>query len=177
MFHKILVAVDNLTFDQPIFDGALELAKTMSACLMIVHVLSPEDKYNLTTSHAFVPYYYPILTDEVIQKYREEWEAAEQQGLTMLRSLASTARAAEVEVEFTQNLGHAGRVICQMAREWGADLIVTGRRGRSGFNELFLGSVSNYVLHHAPCAVLTLQGQGIALTPTPNVDNVVTTGI
>ncbi len=41
----------------------------------------------------------------------------------------------------------------------GADLIVVGRRGRSGLSELILGSASNYVLHHAPCSVLTLQGK------------------
>jgi nucleotide-binding universal stress UspA family protein len=34
-----------------------------------------------------------------------------------------------------------------------------GRRGRTGLSELFLGSVSNYVTHHAPCSVLTLKLQ------------------
>ncbi|MEO0350033.1 MAG: universal stress protein, partial [Cyanobacteria bacterium P01_A01_bin.15] len=42
--------------------------------------------------------------------------------------------------------------------QWNADLIMMGRRGRSGFSELLLGSVSNYVMHHAPCSVLTVQG-------------------
>ncbi|MDB9482953.1 universal stress protein, partial [Dolichospermum circinale CS-537/05] len=32
-------------------------------------------------------------------------------------------------------------------------LIMMGRRGRSGLAEFFLGSQSNYVLHHAPCSV------------------------
>ncbi len=44
-----------------------------------------------------------------------------------------------------------------MARNCGADVIVMGRRGHSGLSELILGSVSNYVLHHAPCSVLIVQ--------------------
>jgi len=28
--------------------------------------------------------------------------------------------------------------------------------GRTGLRELFLGSVSNYVLHHAPCSVMVV---------------------
>jgi len=40
-------------------------------------------------------------------------------------------------------------------------LVVVGRRGHSGLSELFLGSVSNYVLHRAPCSVLTIQGEAL----------------
>ncbi|MGQ9872468.1 universal stress protein [Leptodesmis sp.] len=39
----------------------------------------------------------------------------------------------------------------------GADLILIGNRGHTGLKELFLGSASNYVLHHAPCSVLTVK--------------------
>ncbi|MGC1393382.1 MAG: universal stress protein [Coleofasciculaceae cyanobacterium] len=36
-------------------------------------------------------------------------------------------------------------------------MVVVGRRGRTGLAEAFLGSVSNYVVHHAPCSVLVIQ--------------------
>ncbi|RMG10302.1 MAG: universal stress protein, partial [Cyanobacteria bacterium J055] len=38
-------------------------------------------------------------------------------------------------------------------------LIIVGRRGRQGIEEAVLGSVSNYVVHHAPCSVLAIQGK------------------
>jgi nucleotide-binding universal stress UspA family protein len=38
-----------------------------------------------------------------------------------------------------------------------ADLIIVGRKDRSGLEELLLGSVSSDVVHHAPCAVLVTQ--------------------
>lgn len=43
----------------------------------------------------------------------------------------------------------------RVARNWQADVIVIDRRGIS---ELLMGSVSNYVLHHAQCSVFTVQG-------------------
>ncbi|MGF1491191.1 MAG: universal stress protein [Microcoleaceae cyanobacterium] len=47
--------------------------------------------------------------------------------------------------------------ICRQADDWGADLIIVGRHGRTGLAEAFMGSVSNYVVHHAHCSVLVVQ--------------------
>ena len=43
----------------------------------------------------------------------------------------------------------AGNVVCQVAKEESADVIVTGSRGVSAIRRTFLGSVSDYVVHHA----------------------------
>ena len=99
------------------------------------------------------------LSGKTLEIYQEQWETFEEQGLELLRSRTDEATAAGVSTEFTQNSGNPGRTICDLARNWGSDLIVIGRRGHSGLSELILGSVSNYVLHHAPCSVLTVQGQ------------------
>jgi nucleotide-binding universal stress UspA family protein len=50
--------------------------------------------------------------------------------------------------------GDPGKVLIAEAEEWGADLIVVGTRGQNAVARALLGSVSTYVVHHAPCDVL-----------------------
>lgn len=155
MLYKILVAVDDSFMNRAVFEEALDLARQTGASLMLLHVMTPEERNHPELPRSYIPYYYPIITDELLQQYQAEWEVAESRGLELLRSLAQEATG--VAVEFTQNMGDPGRVICEVAKDWGATLIVTGRRGRAGLSELFLGSVSNYVVHHAPCSVFVVQ--------------------
>ncbi|MDZ8024587.1 MAG: universal stress protein [Nostoc sp. DedQUE01] len=153
MFKKILVALDRSEVGQKVFDQALDLAKLTQASLMLLHVLSPEEE-----GSPYVPMvsnfdYYPGLNSQSFELYQKQWETFKTQGIQMLQAFCAQANTAGITTEFTQNLGNPGRLICDLARSYDADLIVMGRRGRSGLTELFLGSVSNYVLHHAPCSV------------------------
>lgn len=159
MFHKILVAFDRSEIGKHVFDKALSLAKATRASLMLLHVLSLEDQSLPDTSIVSSLNYHTAVDGDVLEIYREQWQRFEVQGLELLRSRTDEAKRAKVPTEFTQNTGSPGKNICNVAQTWGADLIVIGRRGRSGLSELILGSVSNYVLHHAPCSVLTVQGQ------------------
>lgn len=169
MLYKILVAVDDSFMNRVVFEEALDLARKTEASLMLLHVMTPEEQTHPELPRSYIPYYYPIITDELLQQYQAEWEAAENRGLELLRSLAQEATG--VAIEFTQNIGNPGRVICDVAKEWDATLIVTGRRGRTGLAELFMGSVSNYVIHHAPCSVFVVQGKvrtEVKVTPEEN---------
>ena len=51
--------------------------------------------------------------------------------------------------------------IADVARREQADLVVVGSRELCGVKELFLGSVFNGVLHHAPCPVLIVRGENL----------------
>jgi nucleotide-binding universal stress UspA family protein len=52
--------------------------------------------------------------------------------------------------------GSPAQEIVEKAESWRADLIVVGSHGR-GFWGRLLGSVSNSVVHHAPCNVLVVR--------------------
>ncbi|MGK7934253.1 MAG: universal stress protein, partial [Xenococcaceae cyanobacterium] len=67
------------------------------------------------------------------------------------------AKSVGVNTEFTQRWGNPGRNICEQAQTWSADLILVGSRSLTGLKEMFLGSISNYVTHHAPCSVLIVR--------------------
>lgn len=168
MFKKILVALDRSEMGQQVFEEALSLAKLTQASLMLLHVLSPEEEgspYGPMLSNFD---YYPGLSHQSFEVYQKQWDTFKNQGIQMLQSFCVKSNTAGVTTEFTQNVGNPGRIICDLARTYGADLIVMGRRGHSGLMELFLGSVSNYVLHHAPCSVHIVH-----LSVTPKKDEVV----
>jgi nucleotide-binding universal stress UspA family protein len=59
-----------------------------------------------------------------------------------------------IPTESKCQIGHPGPLIRDLAKDWNADLIVMGRRGLSSFTEVFVGSVSSYIIHHASCSVL-----------------------
>ena len=157
MFNKILVAMDTSTIGRIVFDEALALAKANMSNLMLLHVISFEEKSNPSMLAFPNLAYYPGLSGRTLELYQEQWKSLEKHGLELLRKHADEATAVGISTEFTHNFGSPGKTICDLARNWVADLILVGRRCHVGLSELLLGSVSNYVLHHAPCSVLTVQ--------------------
>ncbi|TAF11016.1 MAG: universal stress protein [Nostocales cyanobacterium] len=153
MFNKILVALDRSFMGQQVFQQAISLAKLTGADLMLVHVLSPDEDTTPDIMILSQMDYYPGWGDESMKRYFTKLEANKKEGLQMLQTFCAQANTENITTEFTQNVGSPGKVICTIAKDWKADLIVIGRRGLSGITELLTGSVSNYVLHHAPCSV------------------------
>ncbi|HEY9623304.1 MAG TPA: universal stress protein [Crinalium sp.] len=156
-FSKILAAVDSSPLSQLVFTQALDLAKSNHAALMLFHCLTSE---TLTTVSSPLSGELGLLPRIVNQAYQAQQIYLEHQTREIHERLTHCCEQAAqqgISAEFDYRLADAGQGICQAAQRWGADLIVLGRRGRKGLTEVLLGSVSNYVLHHAPCAVLVIQ--------------------
>ena len=164
MFTKILVSIDDSDMTQHVFDEAVYLAKATGGSLMLLHVINPLDEPYIDPLFMQPTILYSELHQETQKKNLSDWEKFKQDKENWLRSLCESATSSGVKTEFTLNIGNPTTRICDLARGWDADVIVIGRRGHRGLSELFLGSVSNYVMHHAPCSVLTVQGAILSTT-------------
>lgn len=97
-------------------------------------------------------YVMPLLTIGRNVAYLEnELEAEGMTALSTVRAIFSQA-AIEIEAEIRQ--GIPADTILEVARNGKYDLIVMGHRGRGGFREMLLGSVSKTITRNAPCSVL-----------------------
>jgi len=77
------------------------------------------------------------------------------------QTLDSTVGSLRLEgAEKTVLVGHAGPVLCDYATTLPASVIIIGTRGRGGLKRAVLGSVSDHVVRHAPCPVLTVTSSG-----------------
>ena len=157
MFHRILVALDRSNSSRSVLEEEISLAKS-TATLNLVTVVPPMDVGYPDPIYLSMEGMHGIWTTELYQSHVTNWRQQQQEIDQWLRSQIEFAQRQGVSAEYTCPIGIAGDTLCQLATDWQADLIMIGRRGRTGFSELLLGSVSNYVMHHAPCSVLTVQG-------------------
>ncbi|MDR9403402.1 MAG: universal stress protein [Halothece sp. Uz-M2-17] len=162
-YEKILVAVERRSEEQSkpnhseVLDSAIALAKKDNSHLFIFHGINhfPARQDVLVGSNV-VPYagLYEgetlAFSDRLIEETTAELNV-------WLRSLQDLANQEGVEADYEYGVGEPGKLICELAQRYAVDLIVIGRRGRRGLSEILLGSVSNYVVHHAPCHVLVVQ--------------------
>jgi nucleotide-binding universal stress UspA family protein len=67
----------------------------------------------------------------------------------------------EVPTQLGRRVVEGHPVTVLLAAAAGADLLVLGTRGHGGFAGMLLGSVSEHLVAHAPCAVVVVRdGQG-----------------
>ncbi len=159
IFQKILVAIDRSPASELVFTKALALAEMAQAKLILLSAIEPDYAVSYIN-----PPIYPggetfTLNEAVMKIHLEHQEQERVAGLAFLQALVDRASTAGIVAEISQPFGDPSRSICDVAKTQAVDLIIVGRRGHQGLNELLLGSVSNYVLHHAPCSVLIVQGE------------------
>lgn len=65
----------------------------------------------------------------------------------------------EVQITTEVLFGTPESRIVETAEEMKCDLIVLGSHGHNGWERLLLGSVSDAVIHHAPCSVLVVRAK------------------
>lgn len=135
---KILLATDFSDQSDAALQMATALARDSGATLLIAHTVELA----------------PVGADRGFGGYVAEGEVAE-----IARVQLEALAPSDSRVGYSHKLleGAPAEAIVQYADEEGADLIVIGSHGRTGFTRLLLGSVAEAVVRHAKCPVLTVK--------------------
>jgi nucleotide-binding universal stress UspA family protein len=143
---SILCPFDGSEFSRRALEHAVALGRWYRAKLTLLHVYS-----GVPVARADGPATWLAPLEPQERKRIVAW----------LADAAAPARAAGVGVEAQVVEGRPAPEIMRAAKEGGADLIVLGTHGRTGFDRLLLGSVTERVLRHAPCPVLTVTARAV----------------
>jgi nucleotide-binding universal stress UspA family protein len=141
-FRKILVPIDFSTHASRALEIACDLAKVFDAKLHLLHC------YQINVG-AISPY--GLVIPESFD--RDIREAATQQ----LAKWRDKVKGKKIEAEAEVSPLFPSEAIASTAERIGADLIVMGTRGLSGFKHVMLGSVAERTVRIAPCPVLTVK--------------------
>jgi nucleotide-binding universal stress UspA family protein len=153
-YQKILVAIDRSQQGEIVFSKALEIAQENKAQLTIFHCLPIDTREN--------PGLYSDIYGQNLGNYakaiQEHLDREKEQTRQWLTAYCDRAVRKGVQTDWDWQFGNPSRRIQQIAQQAQPDLIVVGRRGYHGLQEMIMGSVSNYTVHHAACSVLIVQG-------------------
>jgi len=136
---KILVAVDGSEHSYKVIETAIKYARLLSAEVVLVHC---HKKFPTILGE-------PLRNEAIVTTLRK----AE----TLIAPFTKRLREAEINVEERLMEEPAGAVIPDIAKIEKCELIVVGSRGLTNLEGIFLGSVTNRVLHTTPCSVLVVK--------------------
>lgn len=149
LFRKILIATDGSKYTQGAIRKGIEIARFHKAKVYALYVI--DTRALITVNGMPAPEnIYMILQDEGRNAVQQVKDAA-----------------GDLDIEPVVLNGHPYSVIVKFAKENGVDLIITGTLGKSGIEELLLGSVADGVIRHAPCPVLVVKNGDAGRTVAP----------
>ncbi len=139
MFERIVCATDGSEHARKALSLARDLAKLHGAQLFLVHA-------------------YPSMSDLLgFKDYSSIATHRIANGQKILDEALEALQGTGIVVETELLEGPTAEAILKVAETRKADLIVLGARGLSPITGLLLGSVSQKILHHAPCPVLVVR--------------------
>jgi nucleotide-binding universal stress UspA family protein len=142
-FKRILCPIDFSEFSEQALRHAAAMARWYDAQLrtLFVHVNAPPV--------AMLP---PLAETVVLPMTPDQHD----QLIARMRLFGRDACAGVPGHEVVQDAPGVAREIVRQAAAWPADLVVLGTHGRSGFERLLIGSVTERVLRTATCPVLVV---------------------
>ena len=149
---KILLATDGSEFSK----AAVEECKKyiVSGLASEVRIVSVYEAQVPIASEPFV------IASDCYQKLTDLARDRTRDILQNTRTILSEVKTeTPVVITTASELADPRSFIPEEAKRWGADLIIVGSHGRGFWGRIALGSVSDSVVHTAPCSVLVVRSK------------------
>jgi nucleotide-binding universal stress UspA family protein len=140
LYQKILIAVDSSSYSLNAANKGFELAHQLKAAIGLIYVID-RNKESVNADVGITP----EQSETVLLQQAEE----------NISQLIKMYDGADEVLRFTPE-GFPKKEIINTAKEWDADLIVMGTKGRTGLTHLLVGSVAEYVIKHAGVPVMVV---------------------
>jgi nucleotide-binding universal stress UspA family protein len=137
-FKKILIGYDGSARGEKATETGLALAQSLDAKVLLFAVARPPEPATM------------VEVDAMLDNAREHFEE-------QFRQLIQRAKDLGVELETDIAVGHPVEQIVHRAETDHVDLIILGRRGKSRFEMMLVGSTAEKVLRYAHCPVMVVR--------------------
>jgi nucleotide-binding universal stress UspA family protein len=137
-FKKILVGFDGSPQSEKATDSAISLAQSLDAAVLLFAVARPPEPATM------------VEVDAMLDDAREHFEV-------QFKKIIERAKSAGIDLQTDIAVGHPVEQIVHRAEIDRIDLIVLGRRGRSRFEMMLVGSTAEKVLRYAHCPVMVVR--------------------
>ena len=142
MFKNVCVAFDGSDNANRAFDFALDLTKLcVPLQLSVVSVAVPPELPDVEAS---------VHLDAVMNAITHDYEEH-------FKKLTEKAKAQNLDIKTEIRVGHAVEQILEYLKKNNCDMVILGKKGKSGIEELLAGSVSRSITRYAPCTVTTVK--------------------
>jgi len=137
-FRKILIGYDGSAQSDKATETALALAQSLDAKVLLFAVARPPEPATI------------VEVDAMLDDAREHFEQ-------QFKKIVQRAQDLAIELQTDVAVGHPVEQIVHRAEMDHVDLIVLGRRGRSRFEKMLVGSTAEKVLRYAHCPVMVVR--------------------
>ncbi|MGC2237034.1 MAG: universal stress protein [Pyrinomonadaceae bacterium] len=144
---RILVSTDGSEFSRAAVEKCCGIiVEPEKAAIKIVSVFEIIDSIDISIS--------PEFSQELEQSARAQAEEFAAQAAAQIRECFPDSN---IDLTVQVSSGAPDRILIETAHEWKADLIVIGSHGRGFWGRMLLGSITDELVHHAPCSVLVVR--------------------
>ena len=95
-----------------------------------------------------------------VDKMKEKYKRIAIDSKAEMKAAIHKLHADDIEIDYLLHSGKPEKVIVEVAKQLGADLIVIGTDGRDNVMDFIVGTTTEHVINAAPCPVLVIHYKG-----------------